>query len=170
MAGDWMRLKTGLDSDPSVFRLSIAFNIEVDVVIAKLYRLASWFRLQGKEGKINSHFCSRKTIDSFLKIDGFAEQLIVCGLLKYESGAFMLCKFCDVSSIRKSISASTRRALLDGGCCVACGSREDLVIDHKIPVSRGGSSELVNLQPLCFKCNSSKGKKTMEEFNRDCRP
>ena len=40
--------------------------------------------------------------------------------------------------------------------CSFCGSTEDLTVDHIIPVSRGGTNDLENLQPLCRSCNSYK--------------
>jgi hypothetical protein len=43
------------------------------------------------------------------------------------------------------------------GECVKCGNKEDLVKDHIIPIYQGGSDGLDNLQPLCRKCNASKG-------------
>jgi 5-methylcytosine-specific restriction endonuclease McrA len=41
--------------------------------------------------------------------------------------------------------------------CVACGKRAKLTSDHVIPVSKGGSSNIENIQPLCQSCNSKKG-------------
>lgn len=42
--------------------------------------------------------------------------------------------------------------------CLKCG-RDDVKLtpDHVIPVAKGGSSDISNIQPLCGACNSSKG-------------
>ena len=60
---------------------------------------------------------------------------------------------------RNHLSASKRkRILLRGkGRCVKCGSRENLEIDHVVPLARGGSNRLENLQLLCRDCNRRKG-------------
>lgn len=42
--------------------------------------------------------------------------------------------------------------------CSRCGSSKDLTADHIVPLASGGSSTLSNIQVLCRKCNSSKGK------------
>jgi 5-methylcytosine-specific restriction endonuclease McrA len=39
-------------------------------------------------------------------------------------------------------------------------------IDHKIPLSRGGSNWPRNIQHLCQPCNDSKGTKTMREWGK----
>ncbi len=41
--------------------------------------------------------------------------------------------------------------------CKFCGSKDSLEIDHIIPLSRGGTNELSNLQILCRTCNRKKG-------------
>lgn len=41
--------------------------------------------------------------------------------------------------------------------CLACGPTAAIVPDHVIPMKRGGSHSLDNIQPLCNKCNLRKG-------------
>lgn len=45
----------------------------------------------------------------------------------------------------------------DAEKCVACSSKEELQIDHVVPVSRGGSDSVENLQLLCRTCNQKRG-------------
>jgi len=40
--------------------------------------------------------------------------------------------------------------------CQVCGFVQDLTIDHKIPLSKGGSNDTNNLWTLCRKCNGKK--------------
>ena len=44
----------------------------------------------------------------------------------------------------------------DNGRCVKCSSRERLEYDHIVPVSRGGSNTVRNIELLCEKCNRCK--------------
>ncbi len=52
------------------------------------------------------------------------------------------------------------RQLVDqyGARCGNCGAAENLVLDHVIPIAKGGLSRLDNLQLLCAECNRIKGK------------
>jgi 5-methylcytosine-specific restriction endonuclease McrA len=43
--------------------------------------------------------------------------------------------------------------------CLCCGRREPdikLTADHVVPLSRGGSNTIENIQPLCITCNKMK--------------
>lgn len=63
-----------------------------------------------------------------------------------------------------SISAGKRQNCYrrDGYRCVKCGCRENLTIDHVIPVSLGGKCWLKNLQTLCRCCNLEKGNRVIQ--------
>ena len=68
---------------------------------------------------------------------------------------------------RKSFPTWAQRAVIarDRGSCGECGANitseltETPHVDHIIPLARGGTNDLVNLQLLCSKCNLKKGAK-----------
>lgn len=49
------------------------------------------------------------------------------------------------------------------GACVRCGASDSsLVRDHVVPIYKGGSDGIDNIQPLCTKCNCRKGPETTD--------
>ena len=57
----------------------------------------------------------------------------------------------------------------DGAICKKCDRQDTLTIDHIIPLSKGGSNHLDNLQVLCEKCNRIKRNllpKGLDTFNQ----
>lgn len=51
------------------------------------------------------------------------------------------------------------RRLLERGICYYCGKKfkpEELTMDHKIPLSRWGTSDRINIVPACKECNAKK--------------
>ena len=59
---------------------------------------------------------------------------------------------------RKVIPEAVRIAVWrrDEGKCAKCGSRENLEYDHIIPISKGGSNTVRNIELLCEECNRKK--------------
>lgn len=51
--------------------------------------------------------------------------------------------------------------------CVFCGTYENIVIDHVIPIAKGGVHGIGNLQPLCHSCNARKSDKYMMQFKME---
>ncbi len=45
-----------------------------------------------------------------------------------------------------------------GERCANCDGESQLVLDHILPIAKGGLSQLDNLQLLCAECNRLKGK------------
>lgn len=66
---------------------------------------------------------------------------------------------------RAKVTASLRDSVFkrDNYTCQKCGARRSdgvmLVVDHIVPLSKGGKTELGNLQTLCDRCNLGKGDK-----------
>jgi hypothetical protein len=60
---------------------------------------------------------------------------------------------------RPAIPLAVRLAIFerDGNQCLACGTGDDITIDHIYPWSKGGGDDPDNLQTLCRSCNSKKG-------------
>lgn len=53
--------------------------------------------------------------------------------------------------------------------CQSCGQTHQetgLTIDHIIPLAKGGSNDISNLQTLCQKCNQRKTDKIDDRFRR----
>lgn len=49
--------------------------------------------------------------------------------------------------------------------CAYCGSREQITMDHFIPLARGGEHDVDNIVPACWPCNASKHTLTGFEFD-----
>lgn len=43
--------------------------------------------------------------------------------------------------------------------CAICKSKDNLTVDHIVPISKGGKHSSDNLQVLCSYCNTKKGNK-----------
>jgi len=73
---------------------------------------------------------------------------------KFDSGASQ-----EIKRERLQIPEEVRIAVWrrDQGRCARCRSRENLEYDHIVPVSKGGSNTVRNVELLCESCNRQKG-------------
>ena len=72
---------------------------------------------------------------------------------------------------RITIPLSVRKYVYerDNFQCQSCGKKGteiQLNIDHIIPLAKGGSNDLSNLQTLCYQCNQAKSAKRDQRFRR----
>jgi len=51
-----------------------------------------------------------------------------------------------------------------GGRSAYCGGAGPLQVDHRTPLSRGGTNSIDNVLPACGGCNAKKGQSTEAEF------
>lgn len=75
----------------------------------------------------------------------------------------------DLGEVPKYTSPQNKKNLYgeQGGFCLGCKThfmQQHLTVDHIIPVSKGGTDHISNLQLLCHDCNSRKGTGTQEEL------
>lgn len=49
-----------------------------------------------------------------------------------------------------------------GNMCLCCGQETKLTADHVVPLVKGGTNWIDNIQPLCGPCNSGKKDKTID--------
>ena len=49
-----------------------------------------------------------------------------------------------------------------GNICLCCRKKKKLTVDHIVPLSKGGSNYILNIQPLCKHCNCVKGTQTID--------
>jgi 5-methylcytosine-specific restriction endonuclease McrA len=65
--------------------------------------------------------------------------------------------------VRPAISQS-QRAAVPPGPCVYCGNASAATIDHVVPLAQAGGHHAANFVRACKSCNSSKGKRTPEQW------
>lgn len=53
------------------------------------------------------------------------------------------------------------------GKCLRCGEISKQTIDHVIPLSKGGTNYIDNIQPLCKSCNSHKNNRIITDYRPD---
>lgn len=146
--------------------ISSAFNTPFDELIKKLY-------CEDKKSaqEISDYILKEKKI--FITARSVQRQLKKLGLIRQLSEAFNLAikqgrksyehlkKPIKSSLLRRGITLKTRFAVLqrDSSKCVICGktAQDDiLVVDHIIPVVKGGTNDIKNLRTLCRECNHGK--------------
>lgn len=105
------------------------------------------------------HLTASKGGIRFFRISeaGICAELILC-LMRAGNRTANVTIDGDTRQDRRLVSKETRNAvwIRDGGQCVECGSNDYIEFDHIIPVAKGGSNTVNNIQLLCRRCNGAK--------------
>lgn len=144
----WIKMHTSVLSDFALLSLPEAAQ-------AQLFKL--WVLASRMDNRIPN---DRK----FIAAQIFAKKLYVAELV---AAGFLVETNEPATPIRadwasRYIAEDVRARVLarTEGHCAACGSAENIEIDHIVPISRGGTGDDSNLQALCRKCNRKKRTRT----------
>lgn len=86
MAGDWIKMRCSLDTDPAVMRVALMLKVPCTQVVGMLHKVWSWFNQHTADG--NAPGVTEALLDSMVGLDGFARSLVEVGWLRItESGA-----------------------------------------------------------------------------------
>lgn len=81
MAQDWIKMRTDLDTDPRVLRISFALKVaDVDLLIGKLWRLWKYADTHTVDGQIR--FMTAEVLDHIIGLSGFTAALCDVGWLE----------------------------------------------------------------------------------------
>lgn len=154
-----VRMEPGIEHHGILLLLKDDFENGMDGVISTLNKILDFVRNDG--GTIRNMSVSQ--LSDRLGCPGIAEFLCKFGYLEAMTYGIRVKRFASVHRRRPDINPDIRAAVLNDASCVFCGASENLTIDHIVPVSRGGTDDIDNLQAACRRCNSSKGNSSHDE-------
>ena len=93
MAGDWIKMRTNLDTDPRVIEIATRLGINELHVVGMLWKLWSWADAHTLDG--NAIRVTDVTLDRFTLVTGFAEALRKVGWLEGRDGLLTFPRFAE---------------------------------------------------------------------------
>jgi len=104
MAGDWIKMRVGLGTDPAVIAIADETGLDEFAVVGRLHRIWSWADQHLKDG--NAPSVTKKWIDRYLCVTGFADAMQKEGWLNECDGGVSIPRF-----DRHNGQSAKRRAL-----------------------------------------------------------
>lgn len=91
MAGDWIKVRSNICTDPRVFKIARLIGVSPATVVGLLVHLWTWADAHSIDG--NALAVTRNDIDTMVGVTGFADALISIGWLEGEDDALNLPRF-----------------------------------------------------------------------------
>jgi hypothetical protein len=82
MAGDWIKMRTDLATDPAVFRISTITKLDRFAVVGRLHTFWVWVEQNTVDGRVDA--VSTQVVDEIVGQTGFADAMEVVGWIKIE--------------------------------------------------------------------------------------
>jgi hypothetical protein len=93
MAGDWIKMRTNLDTDPRVIEIATRLRIGELQVVGMLWKVWSWADAHTLDG--NAIRVTDVTLDRFTLVTGFADALRKVGWLEGRDGLLTFPRFAE---------------------------------------------------------------------------
>jgi hypothetical protein len=91
MAGDWIKMRHDLGSDPAVIRIRRATGLDADAVVGKLHRLWSWADTHTADGFAAG--LDAEWVDELAGAVGFAASMLEAGWLQVTDAGVLFVNF-----------------------------------------------------------------------------
>jgi len=108
MAGDWLKVRHDLPTDPAVIAIAAALDLSEDEVVGKLLRFWIWGDQQTKDG--NAPGVTKTFLDRYLGVTGFAAAMQEAGWLDIGNAGISIPNFeRHISESAKTRALTSRR-------------------------------------------------------------
>ncbi len=104
MAADWIMMRVDLAEDPAVIFIADRLNMDVDLVVGKLFRLWKWANVHTTNG--NAVGVTKTWVDAYLRAEGFASAMIGADWLRERENGIVFPRY-----ERWNSKSSKKRAL-----------------------------------------------------------
>lgn len=84
VAGDWIKMRVDLDTDPAVIGIAAALGMEETAVVGKLWKVWAWANTQTRDG--NAASVTEAWLDRYTGAPGFSRAMVAVGWLLVAPG------------------------------------------------------------------------------------
>jgi hypothetical protein len=117
LAGDWIKMRHDLGSDPAVIRIRRATGLDVDAVVGKLHRLWSWADTHTADGQAVG--LDAAWVDEFAGATGFAAAMQDAGWLEVKDSGVLFVNFDRHNGQPAKTRALAKTRMMRSRCAVS---------------------------------------------------